>query len=116
MVGVPRPALLAGSAFSGDDDGAHAEVVQGVIDVLLAVAAVGGHGPRRAAGPGADAACRWGRAGGVGRVAVLDIVVEDDAVLVVDQLGFVAELHRFAEAAFRDRAGVRVGQAAPPGA
>jgi len=46
---------------------------------------------------------------------VLHIVVEDDAVLVVDQLGFVAELHRFAQAPFRDRAGVRVVQTDPPG-
>ena len=45
----------------------------------------------------------------------MHIMVEDDAVLVVDELGFVAELHRFAEAAFRDRPGVRVVQADPPG-
>ena len=39
---------LSGFAFAGDDDGAHAEVVQGVVDGLLAVAAVGGDGAWRA--------------------------------------------------------------------
>ena len=51
---------LGGSALSGDDDGAHAEVVQGAIDVLLAVVAIGGHGPRWTAGACADAVDRWG--------------------------------------------------------
>jgi hypothetical protein len=36
-------------------------------------------------------------------------VVEDDPVLVVDELGFVAELDRFAEAALLDRPGVGIG-------
>jgi hypothetical protein len=34
--------------------------VQGAIDVLLAVATVGGHGPRWTAGACADAVDRWG--------------------------------------------------------
>ena len=53
--------------------------------------------------------------GRVGRVAGLDVVVEHDPVVVVDDLGFVAELDRLPEPAFRDRAGVRVVQADPPG-
>jgi hypothetical protein len=42
-------------------------------------------------------------------------VVEDDAVVVVRDLGLVAELDRLAESALADRAGVRVVQADPPG-
>jgi hypothetical protein len=41
---------LGWCAFAGDDDVADAEVVQGVVDILLAVAAVGGDDSRRAAG------------------------------------------------------------------
>ena len=48
--------------------------------------------------------------GRVGGVAGLDVVVEDDPVGVVAHLGFVAELDRLPEPAFRDRAGVGVVQ------
>ena len=48
-------------------------------------------------------------------VAGLHVVVEDDTVVVVNNLGFVAELDRFAELALRDRPGVGVVQAGPPG-
>jgi hypothetical protein len=77
---------LGGSALAGDDDVADAEVVLGVVDVLLAVAAVGGDDPRRSAGASVDAFDGRRETWGVGRVGVLDIVVEHDAVLVVDQL------------------------------
>jgi hypothetical protein len=42
---------------------------------------------------------------GVDRVAVLEIVVEHDAVLVVDQLRLITELDRLAEATFGDGGG-----------
>jgi hypothetical protein len=41
-----------------------------------------------------DALDRWDELGCVGRVARLDVVVDDDAVFVVDDLGLVAELDR----------------------
>ena len=44
----------------------------------------------------------------VGRVALHYYMVDDDTVHVVDDLGFEAELHRNAEAAFSDRSGVAV--------
>ena len=46
----------------------------------------------------------------VGRVALLDVVVDDDAVFVVDELRLVAELDRLAEAALDDRTGIGVVQ------
>ena len=53
--------------------------------------------------------------GHVGGVAALDGVVEHDAVVVVEDLGLVAELHRPPETALGDRAGIAVVQADPPG-
>jgi hypothetical protein len=52
FVGVPG---LAGSALTGDNNVAHADVVQVVLDLFLAVAAVGGDGARCPRGAGADA-------------------------------------------------------------
>jgi hypothetical protein len=93
------------SALAGDDDVADAEVVQGVVDVLLAVAGVGGDDPRRSTGASVDAFDGRRETWGVDRVAVLDIVVEHDAVLVVDQLRLITELDRLAEATFGDGGG-----------
>jgi hypothetical protein len=42
-------------------------------------------------------------------------MVDDDAVVVLGDLGFVAELDRLAEPALGDRPGVRLVQADPPG-
>ena len=47
LLGSPR---LGGFAFTGDQDRAHAQIVQVVLDAFLAVAAVGGDGARRAPG------------------------------------------------------------------
>ena len=52
--------------------------------------------------------------GASARVADLDVVVEDDAVGVVDDLGFVAELDGLAQASLADRAGIDVMQADHP--
>jgi hypothetical protein len=49
---------LAGSAFAGDHHGAHAELVQVVLDPGFAIAAVGGDGIAAAPGPGDDPADR----------------------------------------------------------
>ena len=54
----------------------------------------------------------WGRVGGV---AALDGVVDDDAVVVVEDLGLVAELDRPPEPTLGDRAGVAVVPADPAG-
>src|SRR3954453_12173640 len=58
---------------------------------------------------------RWAQLWCVGGVAPLEGVVEHDSVVVVDDLGLVAELDRLAEAALRDRAGVAVVQGDPAG-
>src|SRR5215207_6890175 len=107
-----RPAMfvglasLAGSALAGDHHGPDAELVQVVLDAGLAVAAVGGDGPRAPPGPGDDPSDGWGELWRVGGVAALDGVVEHDAVVVVEDLGLVAELHRPAQPALGDRAGI----------
>ena len=87
------------------------EVCQVVIDAGFAVAAVGGHCPWCL--PGAFLHPFHGglQAGCVGGVAGLDVVIEDDPVGVVADLGFGSELDRLAKSAFRDRAGVGVVQA-----
>ncbi len=79
------------------------------------VAAVCGDGAGLAAGASDDALHRWRQLRGVGRVALFQGVVQHDTVVVVDDLGLVAELNRFAQAALGDRAGVTVVQADPPG-
>ena len=109
LSGLPR------FAFAGDDDMTHAELVQVVFDALLAVATVGGDGPRPPAGPADDPPDGGGELRGVGWVAPGQRVVEHDPVVVVEDLSLVAELDRLAEAAFRDGAGVAVVQADPPG-
>ena len=51
---------------------------------------------------------------GVGGVSDLDVVVEDDPVGVVDDLGFVAELDGLAQPSLADRAGIDIVQADQP--
>jgi hypothetical protein len=106
---------LARFALAGDHHVPHAEVVQRIVDALLTVATIGSGGPGLAAGAlddPLDGRCELRR---VGRVALLQVVVQDDAVLVVDDLRLVTELDRLAELAFGDRTGVRVVQADPAG-
>ena len=112
FLGLPG---LARFAFARDDDVPDAKVVQGVLDALLAVATVGGGGPWLAAGALDDPLDRRGELRRVRRVALLQVVIEHDAVLVVHDLGLVAELDRLTELAFGDRPGVRVVQADPAG-
>ena len=89
--------------------------MQVVFDGLLAVAAVGGNGPGLAAGPPDDPVDGGGELRAVGGVALLQDVIEDDPVVIVGDLGLVAELDGLAEPALGDRAGVGVVQADSPG-
>jgi hypothetical protein len=78
---------LCRSGLAGDHDGAHAELVQVVLDAGLAVAAVGGDGARTTPGARDDPPDRGSELRCVGGVAAIDNVVEHDAVVVVDDLG-----------------------------
>src|SRR3712207_5278393 len=86
-----------------DDDGAYSEVVQGIVDAFLAVAAVSGDGARPAAGALDDPLDGGGQLWGVGWVALVHAVVQDDTVVVVDDLALVAEFDRLAQASLGDR-------------
>src|SRR5215472_11457361 len=78
---------LDGFALARDDDVADPEGEQVVFDGFLAVAAVGGDGPGCLAGPLDDASYGGGELRGIGRVALLHGIVQDDAVVVVGDLG-----------------------------
>jgi hypothetical protein len=80
--------------------------VQVIVEAFLAVAPVGGDGPGTAPGAVDDPL----DSRGVGRVALFQGVVQDDAVVVVNDLGLVAELDGLAEAAPGARPG-RPGRA-----
>jgi hypothetical protein len=67
----------------------HVQLVQVALEGRLAVAAVGGDRARRAAGAAADPADGGRKLRPVGRGAVFDGAVEDDAVVVVGDLGFL---------------------------
>ena len=100
-VGLP----LRGSTTWRTPRGSH-----GVFDRLFAVAAIGGHRAGSATGAMFDALDRGFEHGRVGRVAGLDVVIDDHAVFVVDDLGFVTELDGLAEPAFGDRPRIGVMQ------
>ena len=77
-----------GFTRSWDRDATHSGLVQVVFDRRLAVTAVGGDRAWRVPGAGSDPFDRRGQLRGVGRVPDLNVVVEDDPVGVVDDLGF----------------------------
>src|SRR3979490_114392 len=83
---------------SWDRDAAYAEVVQVVFHRCLAVAAVGSDCARSVSGAGGDPCDRRDQLRGICGVSDLDVVVEDDSVGVVDDLGFVAKLDGLAQA------------------
>jgi hypothetical protein len=85
--------------------------VQRILDVFLAVAAVGGDGARPAAGAADDPLDGRDQLWGVGWVALVHAVVEHDTIVVVEDPTFVAELDRFTEASLGDRPGVGFVQA-----
>jgi hypothetical protein len=105
---------LAGSALSRNDDVSDTKIVQVIVDAGLAVAAVGGHRSRLPSGAADDAFDSGFQPRSIDRVARLHVVVEDDAVIVVDQLSLVAELDRFPEPALSDWPGVGIVQADLP--
>ena len=102
-------------ALARDHHGRYAEVGEVGVDGGFAVAAVGGHRAGRLAEQRGDPGDGRGQQRRVGRVALVHVVVEHDPVGVVGDLGLVAELHRFAQPALDDRAGVRVVQRHQPG-
>ena len=77
---------------------------------MFAVAAVGHDRTRCPPGQLLDPSDGGLEHGGVGRVAELDVVIDDDTVLVVDDLRLAAELDRFAETALGDRPGIGIMQ------
>jgi hypothetical protein len=97
---------LARSAFAGDDDGADPEVVQCIVNAFLPVAAVGGDGTRPTTGALDDPLDGGGQLRGIGWVALVHAVVEDDTVVVVHDLALVTELNRLTEASLGDRPGI----------
>ena len=103
-----------GFTRSWDRHATHSGLVQVVFDRRLAVAAVGGDRAWCVPGAGSDPFDRRDQLRGVCGVADLDVVVEDDAVGVVDDLCFVAEFDRLAQASFADRAGIDIVQADQP--
>src|ERR1700728_1816228 len=95
-------------AFGREDDVAHAHLLELVFDCGFSIATVGrhrlGHAPSTLGGA-SDRGCEHR---GVGRIADLDVVVEDHPVLVVEHLGLVAKLNGFAEAALSNRTSIGI--------
>lgn len=82
--------------------------MQGLLDVGFAVTTIRGDCAWNAPGALCDALDRRNQHRRVCRVASLDVLVEDHAVFVVDQLRLVTELDGLAEPALRDRAGIGI--------
>src|SRR5262249_22658331 len=102
------------SVSAWDRHAALPELVEVMFDRGQAVTTISGHRPWWASGAAGDAFDRGCQLWCVGRVSDLDGVIEDDAVGVVGDLGFVAELHRLTQPSLADRAGVGVVQADQP--
>jgi hypothetical protein len=87
--------MLDGAAGGGgpgsarDGDRAYREGLQVPLGRGLAVPAVGGDRTGRAAGTPRDPADRWCKLGSVRRVTGPDAVIQDDAVVIVDDLGLL---------------------------
>ena len=92
-------ARSAGFTLAWDRDAAHPEFVQLFFDAGFAVSAVGRDRAWCTSGAAGDPLDRRGQLRRVGGVSDLDVVIEDDAIDVVHDLGFVAELDRLAQAA-----------------
>ena len=73
------------------------EIVQLIVDAGLAVAAVGGDDAGFAAGASDHPFDSGFQPGPVGRIARPHVVVQHDPLVVVDELGLVAELDRLPE-------------------
>ena len=82
----------AGLALAGYHHVPDTQVGHGLVDSGLAVPAVGGHGPRCPPGPGLDPLDGGRQLGGIRWVPGLHVMVQDDAVVVVDNLPFVTAM------------------------
>ena len=91
-------------------DTADAKIFESSFDLVFHIATIRRHGAWHLAEPRRDPDDRRHKLGGVIRIAHLDVVVDDDAVGIVDELGLVAELDRLAEPALSDRTGIGVVQ------
>jgi hypothetical protein len=87
-------ALGVGAALSRDDDGLHPQGGQLIIDFGLAVSTVGGDGLRDLATQLDHATDGGGEERRVGWVADHDLVVEHDAIGVVERLGLFCRAPR----------------------
>ena len=105
----------AGSAFARDDDSADTQRAEALFHGGLPVPTVRGDGVWCATGPGCDPPDGRGQLCCIGRVSDMELVIDDDAVVVVDDLPLVAELDGFTEAALGDRARIAVMQTDHPG-
>ena len=74
----------------------------------IPVAAVGSDHPGRASETVGDPGDRRSQLRRVDGVTELDGVVKDDPVSIVDDLGFIPELHGLAEPSLADRTGIDV--------
>lgn len=112
LLGAPRRRRFV---FARNHHAIDTEVSELLVDLGLAIAAVGGDRTRRAPDAFSDSLHRRRQLRRVGRVAHLDVVIDDDAVVVVDDLARVAELNRLTETTLGDRARIAVMQNDPPG-
>jgi hypothetical protein len=108
------PARRVRFALGRQHDMADPRRSQRVFHGGFAVAAIGGHRSRRPPGAAFDARNAGFEHRRVGRVALFDVVIEDDTVFVVNDLRLVAELHRLTQPSFGDRPRIGVVQRHDP--
>src|SRR6478609_3029359 len=101
-------------ALARDCHTSHTKIVQVAVHRCLAVAAVGSDRAGRVAGASGDPCDSRSQLRGVRRVPDLDVVIENDPVDVVDDLGVVPELDGLAQASLADRTGIDIVQADHP--
>jgi hypothetical protein len=106
---------LGGRGLARDRYDPDAEFAQVVLDGRQAAAAVRGGRAGHLPGAAGDPLHGGRELRPVRGGAVFHCAVQDDAVVVVGDLGLVAELDRAVDAALADRPGIRVVQADPPG-
>jgi len=108
------PAGPCPGAVARQPDPRHAQLGQGTVVGGAAEATVADHGARHPAGDRNDPLDGGDELGCVWRVALLQLVVGDEAALVFAEQQGVAELSRMLGLALADRASIRVGKAHQP--
>ena len=93
----------------------HPQGLEFGLDSRFAIAAIGGHGFGQLSEERRDAGDGRHEHGGIERVALFDVVVDDDAIDVVGYLCLVPELHRLAQSALADGTGIGVVEGDQPG-